>query len=139
MIDFQQNPAFDEEMRADVEVLMFAAAEGATEGLRYRLLADSQSRSGRKYAKYPRISSRYGEYPQEQSGELVRGVGVQVGREKMEYAVGIFGVDEEKLMYLEFTGAGVRRPLFMYFEGRDSGETIADMNRAVESTGAGSR
>ena len=134
MFKFVPNPNLMQELEVDLDDAMLVAAEASSDKLRERVGRSYQARTGRKYDKYPRVSSALGEYPQEQFGTLQASVdSVRVA--SSEYAVGFFNEDQEKLQYLEYTGKGKRRPLFMHFEGPDSSETLDLMANAI----AGSR
>ena len=136
MLEVRENPNLLAELAEDLDAALEFAAKGAAEGLEEKMSSSGGPRTGRKYAKYPRRSSAWGEYPQEQFGQLRASVDY-VRAAQMQYMVGFFGEDIEKLEYLEFrgdpqTGRGVRRPLFMFFAGRDSNETIDQMASYLE-------
>jgi hypothetical protein len=70
------------------------------------------SRSGTQYPSLPRRSSAPGEYPQEQTGQLISGVFVEPTADPLVFEVGIED-DAGKLMGLEFEAPsqGGRAPL----------------------------
>lgn len=130
MLRFKPNPNLMAHIEADLEDSILVAAEAAADLLRERLSPQNHQRTGIHYDKYPRVSSAFGEYPQEQFGSLRNSV-ASVRLPGGGYGVGFFGEDPEKLEYLEYTGKGRRMPLFMHFVGEDSTETLDDMTKAI--------
>lgn len=141
MLRFEESKTLRQDLEYDIALAMEAAAQGGADQLSENISAGS--RSGRQYyprSKYPRRSSAEGEYPQEQLGNLKSTVGVYPGDTVTASTVGFFTGDkkmESILLYLEFYGdpsrggKGVRRPLYMTFEGRDSRVAIESMNNAI--------
>ena len=123
-------------MEEYADELMEVAANAAAELLDYKMGYSSQKRTGQHWPGNPRRSSRFGEYPQEQTGDTQRSIGV-VREGHADYAVGFFGEDPPgKAEYLE----EVRGPLYMLFEGQDADESQRVMNKAIEdAVGGGSR
>lgn len=136
MLSFQENPSILENLQADLSPKVEIASLSAATSLIDRISAGT--RRGRHYAKYPRRSSASGEYPQEQFGHLVNSVD-NVRVDALTYAVGFFGEDMDKLIYLELrgeagTGKGRRQPLYMHFVGQDSTATLDEMAQALEGS-----
>lgn len=130
MIKVDMNEALESELSKELTDFMGAAAEGAARGLGKRLGHRSEPRTGKKWPDNPRVSSALGEYPQEQTGSLKASVDSTIDS-SLKALVGFQGEDFDKLRYLEFDGKGVRRPLFMYFEGKDSDRTLKIMASAI--------
>lgn len=136
MLRLQQNPRLEAMLEAQLTSAMESAALEAAIGLRGRLSYASSRRTGRKYARYPRRSSRKGEYPQQQTGDLRDSVDAANGG-KMIALVGFNTDNKKKVMFLERTGdsrgRGVRRPLFLYFHGVDRIRTMNRMAKAIRA------
>lgn len=132
MLRFEENPNLRSQWEDDLDVAMEAAAEASAKRLRERVSRPYQPRTGHLWDSYGYVfrSSAFGEYPQEQYGDLKRSVD-SVKVSKMSYLVGFFGEDEEKLKQLEYTGKGRRMPLHMHFAGMDSGDTLSVMAKAI--------
>ena len=136
MLDIKHNPNLRGEIANSLSAGIEEAALAAGLRLQVKVGKYSGKRTGVKYAGYPRRSSAYGEYPQEQSGSLKLSVDVsQIS--SLDFNVGFFGESISKLKYLEYTGnpalggRGRRRPLYMLFEGKDSEKTLAFMATAA--------
>ena len=113
MIKVTENKNLEAELEAHLSEAMGLAADAAAEGLRGRLSYRSMKRTGRKYKKYPRQSSAFGEYPQEQSSDLLESVDSRQA-DPLVAEVGFNSSDKEKIEYLEWPEkgkAGARRPL----------------------------
>lgn len=79
-------------------------------------------RSGKPNWYTGRPASIWGEFPQEQTGELLYSVDFQKVTD-LSYHVGFFGVDQDKLLQLEFGDPqveGGRRPLGMHMMHSDT-------------------
>lgn len=72
-MSYEPDPTFGQQLDDQIGALLDAAAEEGANVLSENLKAGG--RTGRKYPRLPRRSSAPGEYPQEQSGTLRRGVG----------------------------------------------------------------
>lgn len=134
MLRIQENHRLPGMLEAQLTRAMEAAALEAAIGLRGRLSYLSSKRTGRKYPRYKRRSSAKGQYPQEQSGDLRASVDA-APLAALSAIVGVNTSDGRKIRFLERTGdargRGVRRPLFMYFEGRDRDYSLSLMARAI--------
>jgi hypothetical protein len=131
------NPNLERELGADVAKGVEAAAFGARDELSRRISKGPRSGKHYKDKRHPRRSSAPGEYPQEQLSDLKDSVNANQVT-PLEFEVGFFGDQEliDKVLYLEYfgeplTGAGIRRPLWMLFEGKDSKRTVNLMKAAV--------
>jgi hypothetical protein len=127
------NPNLRREWVKDLELGIADAALIAEIRLKDKL--SPGNRSGRFYRwKYPRRSSRMGQYPQGQFGDLKKSV-ASVRVSSLEFEVGFYPPNDKVMkqaLYLEFTGkAGQRRPLWKFFEGRDSRNTLREMRNAI--------
>jgi hypothetical protein len=131
------NPKLFQELEAEVSKGLADASLAAAVELERRI--SRGGRKGKQYrdAKHPKRSSAPGEYPQEQMGDLKRSVNANQAS-KLEFEVGFFGGQDlvDKAMYLEYfgepgSGAGIRRPLFMLFFGKDSKRTLGIMRKAM--------
>lgn len=139
MFKLEESKTFNAELSNDLAEIIELAAFGAALQLDENISAGK--RTGRKYSKYPRVSSAPGEYPQEQFGKLRRMI--QHNRhEAVSSIVGFFPNNEDErkqLKYLERTGdekrggIGIRKPLYMSFEGPDFDKMRAKMNEAIRS------
>lgn len=134
MVEVRKNRQLWPDIESELTGAMEEAALEAGVGLEARLSYRSMKRTGRKYDKYPRRSSDFGEYPQQQSGRLRSSVSSEsIG--PLVAAVGLVAKsqnDADKLKYLEKTGgSGVRRPVYMYFEGVDSTRTLKKMATGI--------
>lgn len=136
MLRLQENPRLPGMLEKQLTNAVESAALEAAIGLRGRLSYYSSRRTGKKYARYPRRSSRKGEYPQQQTGDLRDSVDAAPGG-KLVALVGFNTDNREKVFFLERTGnsrgRGVRRPLFLYFQGIDKAKTLARMASAMRS------
>lgn len=126
MLRFEESKTLVSDLNNDLAELIELAAFGAALQLDDNISAGN--RSGTKYRKYPRRSSAEGEYPQEQFGKLRRMIQYERG-EGTSSEVGFTpknSKEERQLIYLERTGdptkggIGLRRPLYMSFEGKDA-------------------
>lgn len=130
-VTFRPHKNFPQSWHRHIDVMIKAAAFRAAEVVADKLAAGA--RTGIKYAKYPRRSSKPGEYPQEQFSNLRASVNV-LPETRMFWKVGFFGDDIGKLSKLEYGMAGIpanmppmnrgyrkgqRKPLFTVFIGRD--------------------
>ena len=129
MREYTPNPDFTKQLAASVDSVVNRAAEASADQLRENVSAGA--RTGIHYPWMPRRSSAPGEFPQQQSGNLLESVGVanprfHAGLQEFEYAVGFFGEDMQKLEELEFTGPGKRAPLTMTMLSADTYERMSE-------------
>jgi hypothetical protein len=133
------NPKLEQELQAHVTKGLEEAALAAAVELERRI--SKGPRKGKHYrdVKHPRRSSAPGEYPQEQLSEL-KGSVYSSQASALEFEVGFSGDQElvDKVLYLEYfgepgTGSGIRRPLWMLFEGKDSKNTVRLMKNALRA------
>jgi hypothetical protein len=98
--NFQPNPNLNNIIREDFEGVAFRGAAVAELMLSGYLGSDNHSRSGVWLDFLPRQSSRRGsgEYPQEQSGNLISSLNVEPEGE-LQYAVGFFYDNSNKMVY----------------------------------------
>jgi len=118
-------------VRAQAERVIYHVANRSAEVLREQLSAGV--RTGRFHSMLPRQSSALGEYPQEQTGELVRSVqAVKVNAST--YAVGFVNIDQDKVLELEFgtPQQGGRAPLAMHMRDFDTANARFEILKSVE-------
>lgn len=139
MLRFEESKTLHSELSDDLSDLIESAAFGAALQLDENISAGK--RTGKKYSKYPRVSSAEGEYPQEQFGKL-RGMIQHEKSEEISSIVGFFpknNTERSQLHYLEKTGdenrggKGIRKPLYMSFEGPDFDKMKEKMSQEMRS------
>lgn len=156
MFKLDENPNWVKEVESQLETGIGTASSTAFAFLFNQLTEAGGDRTGNFYEFLPRQSSAFGsgEYPQEQSGNLLSSVALEPGDDSLMFHVGFFYEYSNKevydsgnegdlisisasdfddiLRYLEF-GRPDREngPLFMTFEGENSVEVHADMNRSA--------
>lgn len=139
-VKFEQNPALRSTMQGQLQRALDEATLAAAARIERKI--SKGPRTGKQYRDkfHPRRSSAPGEYPQEQLGALKRSVNYsQIS--SLVNDVGFFGDAElmAKAVYLEFTGEystgkGLRRPLWMLFEGKDAKVTLQQMATAMRKS-----
>jgi hypothetical protein len=144
-VTWKERPNFERDLHNHIDKLIEAAANEAASLLRVRISAGV--RTGRKYSRYPRRSSKVGEYPQQQFSKLMNSVQAQQVR-KMKYKIGFLGDDIVKLMQLEYGldsvptnnppmnrgyYKGQRKPLYKLLVGKDGKATRKAMLNAAQA------
>lgn len=145
MLTFEEDKNFESAVNDDLLMQMVAAGGDAAEYLQDRL--SYHQVSGHHWRENPNQSSAFGEYPQEQTGDLKNSVEMHIEQDEMAVNVGLFSDDPrslDKFSYLEFfshpghdeeNSDGTRRPLWMTFEGDNSTEVHDLMADAIERNG----
>jgi hypothetical protein len=135
---------FPQSLLRHLDTMIHAACLEAVDIISLKISAGV--RTGRHYRKYPRRSSKVGEYPQEQFSFLKNSVEA-VKRGRGFYSVGFFGDDPIKLLQLEYGTLtvsnnqpmnrgyfkGQRKPLYRVFIGVDGKMTRKAMNAAAQA------